>query len=222
MLARVLLGGLAIGRVLAGTTVDPAVLDACPGYTASNMKAEGGTLTASLKLAGKACNVFGTDISSLALKVVYETGEWAVTFYMLNTVGFNASLLATRIHVTITDPTSARYEVPESVLPRPSSANPVNPKSAAIKFSYTTSPFSFAIQRTSTNEVLFSTASHPIIYEPQYLRVKTNLAVNANIYGLGEHTNDFRLDPDNTTLTLWSRDAYSVPEGTNLYAFHST
>ncbi|KAJ7891281.1 alpha-glucosidase [Mycena olivaceomarginata] len=196
MLARVLLGGLAIGRVLAGTTVDPAVLDACPGYTASNVKAEGGILTASLKLAGKACNVFGTDIPSLALKVVYET--------------------ATRIHVTITDPTSARYEVPESVLPRPSSANPVNPKSAAIKFSYTTSPFSFAIQRTSTNEVLFSTASHPIIYEPQYLRVKTNLAVNANIYGLGEHTNDFRLDPDNTTLTLWSRDAYSVPEGTNL------
>ncbi|KAJ7348933.1 alpha-glucosidase [Mycena albidolilacea] len=200
MLTRVLLGGLAIGRVLAGTTVDPAVLDACPGYTASNVKAEGGTLTASLKLAGKACNVFGTDIPSLALKVVYET--------------------ATRIHVKITDPTSARYEVPESVLPRPSSANPVNPKSAAIKFSYTTSPFSFAIQRTSTNEVLFSTASHPIIYEPQYLRVKTNLAVNANIYGLGEHTNDFRLDPDNTTLTLWSRDAYSVPEGTNLYGNH--
>ncbi|KAJ7253344.1 alpha-glucosidase [Mycena haematopus] len=175
MLARVLLSGLAISRVLAGTTVDPAVLDACPGYTASKVEVNGGTLTASLKLAGKACNVFGTDIPSLSLQVVYET--------------------ANRIHVKITDPTSARYEVPESVLPRPSGANPVNPKSAAIKFTYTTSPFTFAIQRTSTNEVLFSTASHPIIYEPQYLR----------------HTNDFRLDPDNTTLTLWSRDAYGVP-----------
>ncbi|KAK7014854.1 glycoside hydrolase family 31 protein [Favolaschia claudopus] len=200
MLARVLFGSLLLGRVLAGTTPDPAVLDACPGYTASNVKVNGGTLTASLKLAGEACNVYGTDIPSLSLEVVYET--------------------TTRIHVKITDASSARYEVPESVLPRPSSAHPVNPKTAAIKFSYTTSPFSFAIQRTSNNEVLFSTASHPIIFEPQYLRVKTNLAANANIYGLGEHTNDFRLNPDNTTLTLWSRDAYGVPTGSNLYGNH--
>ncbi|KAJ7118925.1 alpha-glucosidase [Mycena epipterygia] len=198
--ARVLLASFGIAHVLAGTTVDPAVLDACPGYTASNVKVQGGTLTASLKLAGKACNVFGTDIPSLSLEVVYET--------------------TSRIHVKITDPTSARYEVPESVLPRPSGANPVSPKSAAIKFNYTTSPFSFSILRTSTSEVLFSTASHPIIYEPQYLRVKTNMAANANIYGLGEHTNTFRLDPDNTTLTLWSRDAYGIPTGSNLYGNH--
>ncbi|KAJ6606229.1 alpha-glucosidase [Mycena vulgaris] len=191
IVARVILASLAIGRVLGGTTVDPALLDACPGYTASNVKIQGGTLTASLKLAGKACNVFGSDIPSLSLKVVYETRS--------------------RIHVKITDPTSARYEVPESVLPRPSSANP---------FKYTTSPFSFSILRTSTSEVLFSTASHPIIYEPQYLRVKTNLAANANIFGLGEHTNSFRLDPDNTTLTLWSRDAYGIPTGSNLYGNH--
>ncbi|KAJ6630222.1 glycoside hydrolase family 31 protein [Mycena sp. CBHHK59/15] len=197
---RVLLTGLAITGVLGGTTVDPAVLDACPGYTATNVNVYGGTLTASLKLAGKACNVFGTDIKTLALKVVYETSS--------------------RIHVKITDPTSARYEVPESVLPRPSSANPVSPQSAAIRFNYTTSPFAFSIVRAATSEVLFSTASHPIIYEPQYLRVKTNLAANANIYGLGEHTNTFRLDPDNTTLTLWSRDAYGIPTGSNLYGNH--
>ncbi|KAJ6469014.1 alpha-glucosidase [Mycena vitilis] len=200
MLTRVLLGGLAIACVIAGTTVDPAVLDACPGYTASDVKVQGGTLTASLKLAGTACNVFGTDIPSLSLKVVYETTN--------------------RIHVKITDPASARYEVPDSVLPRPSDANPVSPKASSIQFNYTTSPFSFSIVRTSTKEVLFSTASHPIIYEPQYLRVKTNLAANANIYGLGEHTNTFRLDPDNTTLTLWSRDAYGVPTGSNLYGNH--
>jgi hypothetical protein len=89
MLVRVLLGGLAIGRVLAGTTVDPAVLDACPGYTASNVKVVGGTMTASLKLAGKACNVFGTDLASLSLKVVYETSEWT-TIYSI--VGFKRVL----------------------------------------------------------------------------------------------------------------------------------
>ncbi|KAF7294555.1 Glycoside hydrolase family 31 protein [Mycena indigotica] len=192
--------GFAVSSVLAGTNVDPKVLDACPGYTASNVKVLGGTLTAALKLAGKACNVFGDDIPSLSLKVVYETKN--------------------RIHVKITDASSARYEVPESVLPRPSAANPVPPLLANIQFKYTTSPFSFSIVRTSTSEVLFSTASHPIIFESQYLRVKTALPSNANIYGLGEHTNSFRLNPNNTTLTLWSRDAYGVPSGSNLYGNH--
>jgi hypothetical protein len=42
--------------------VDPAVLDACPGYNAN------------LVLAGKPCNVFGNDIKVLNLTVVYETG----------------------------------------------------------------------------------------------------------------------------------------------------
>lgn len=96
----------------------------------------------------------------------------------------------------------------------------VSPHSAEIQFNYTTSPFSFSIVRTSTHEVLFSTASHPIIFEQQYLRVKTNLPDNANIYGLGEHTNPFRLSTDNTTLTLWSRDAPGIPVGTNLYGNH--
>jgi alpha-glucosidase len=76
-----LLTGLAVHGALAGTTVDPAVLDACPGYSATNVKVQGGRLTASLKLAGKTCNVFGTDIGALALEVVYETsgfqGWWA-------------------------------------------------------------------------------------------------------------------------------------------------
>ncbi|KAF7298389.1 putative alpha/beta-glucosidase agdC [Mycena kentingensis (nom. inval.)] len=199
-LARVVFVAISVGRVLAGTNVDPAVLDACPGYSASDVKVQGGTLTASLKLAGAACNVFGQDIPSLSLKVVYETKN--------------------RIHLKITDASAARYEVPESVLPRPSAAHPVSPQSAAIKFNYTTSPFGFSIIRSSTSEVLFSTASHPIIFEPQYLRVKTNLPQNANIFGLGEHTNTFRLDPDNTTLTLWSRDSYGVPTGSNLYGNH--
>lgn len=68
--------------------------------------------------------------------------------------------------------------------------------------------------------MLFSTATHPLIFEPQYLRVKTNLPENANIYGLGEHTNPFHLPIANTTLTLWSRDAYGIGVGTNLYGNH--
>ena len=126
----------------------------------------------------------------------------------------------TRIHVKITDASKERYEVPESVLPRPKADPFTLPHSSAIQFNYTTSPFSFSIVRNSNKEVLFSTGSHPIIFEPQYLRVKTDLPTNANLYGLGEHTDTFRLSTHNYTRTLWSRDAYGVPNGTNLYGNH--
>ncbi|OBZ75819.1 putative alpha/beta-glucosidase agdC [Grifola frondosa] len=183
-----------------GTVTDHVVLDACPGYAAQAVVVKGPKLTADLVLEGKACNVFGTDIESLKLEVTYET--------------------ETRIHLKITDPSTMRYEVPQSVLPRPGAESSISPKTAAIRFNFTASPFTFSIYRASTSEVLFSTASHPLIFEPQYLRLKTNLPTDANIYGLGEHTETFRLPTHNFTRTLWSRDAYGVPNGTNLYGNH--
>lgn len=50
-------------------------LKACPGYKASNVKTTSTGLTADLKLAGPACNVYGTDLNNLVLEVTYETGE---------------------------------------------------------------------------------------------------------------------------------------------------
>ena len=105
------------------------------------------------------------------------------------------------------------------MLPRPG-GHLKDLSTAAIVFNYTESPFSFTISRSRTSEVLFSTASYPLIFEPQYLRVKTALPPNANIYGLGEHTHTFRLPTKNTTRTLWSRDSFGVPPGTNLYGNH--
>ncbi|KAF8318802.1 hypothetical protein DL93DRAFT_2124857 [Clavulina sp. PMI_390] len=178
-------------------------VDACPGYKATNVKTSGNTLSATLTLAGTACNVYGPDLQSLKLQVTYETTD--------------------RIHVKIGDTAGTRYEVPESVLPRPSASKPaISPSSAAIQFKYTTSPFTFSIVRPKTGEVLFGTsAQYPLIFEQQYLRLKTGaLPADANIYGLGEHTETFRLPNDNFTRTLWSRDAYSVPPGTNLYGNH--
>ncbi|KIJ63376.1 glycoside hydrolase family 31 protein [Hydnomerulius pinastri MD-312] len=192
---------LAAASIAHAEWVDPSVLDACPGYKVQNVHTSGAQLTADLVLAGTGCNVFGADIQKLALQVTYETD--------------------TRIHMKITDPATQRYEVPASVLPRPSvSGFHGSTKNAAIQFNYTTSPFSFSVYRTKTHEVLFSTGKHPLIFEPQYLRLKTDLPVNANIYGLGEHTDSFRLPNFNTTRTLWSRDAYGVPTGSNLYGNH--
>jgi alpha-glucosidase len=58
---------------LRAPSTDP--LASCPGYKASNVKATSSSLTADLKLAGHACNVYGTDLTDLTLSVVYETGE---------------------------------------------------------------------------------------------------------------------------------------------------
>ncbi|KAL1754868.1 glycoside hydrolase family 31 protein [Schizophyllum commune] len=177
--------------------VDPARLDACAGYNlASVEQADNKQLRATLKQAGD-CGVFGDDIPELKLEATYETNQ--------------------RIHMKITDAANQRYEIPEDLIPRPGASDDAGQDTAEINFNYTESPFSFTVYRTSTDEVLFNTASHPLIFEDQYLRVKTSLPDGANIYGLGEHTHGFRLDNHDTTLTLLSP---FVPTGTNLYGSH--
>lgn len=49
--------------------------DACPGYKASNFHQTQTTFTADLTLAGKPCNVYGTDLAHLKLEVDHETGK---------------------------------------------------------------------------------------------------------------------------------------------------
>lgn len=46
----------------------------CPGYKASNVKAtNGNTVSADLRLAGPACNTYGTDLDDLRLEIDYQT-----------------------------------------------------------------------------------------------------------------------------------------------------
>jgi alpha-glucosidase len=52
------------------------ILDACPGYTASNVVQTDSSLTADLTLAGTACNQFGNDLHDLKLVVEYQTSEF--------------------------------------------------------------------------------------------------------------------------------------------------
>lgn len=56
-------------------TVSDEDLDACPGYTASDVQTTAYSLSAKLKLAGDSCNVYGPDLTSLKLSVTYETCE---------------------------------------------------------------------------------------------------------------------------------------------------
>ena len=52
-----------------------ATLSSCPGYRASGVETTGNGLTATLTLAGTACNVYGTDLEELTLTVEYQSGR---------------------------------------------------------------------------------------------------------------------------------------------------
>ncbi len=56
--------------------LDAARLDVCPGYDAVNVKMTTFSLEAGLNIRGeKGCGVYGPDLSTLKLRVKYETGE---------------------------------------------------------------------------------------------------------------------------------------------------
>ncbi|TPX12191.1 uncharacterized protein E0L32_007077 [Thyridium curvatum] len=171
----------------------------CPGYKASNVKTSDTGLTADLALAGAACNAYGDDLQNLTLTVTYETDN--------------------RLHVKIQDAANDVYQVPASVFPRPQAAG-VKPDSSKLKFDFKESPFSFKVSRASSGEVLFDTSAANLVFESQYLRLRTKLPENPNLYGLGEHTDPFRLNTTDYIRTLWSQDAYGTPQGANLYGNH--
>jgi len=130
------------------------------------------------------------------------------------------NLTAERLHVKIFDAEEQVFQIQESVWPRPSDDEGVSPEDSALSFTWTDSPFSFAIKRKETNETLFDTSAASLVFESQYLRLRTALPPSPNLYGLGESTDHFHLNTTNYTRTLWNRDAYGTPEGSNLYGAH--
>ncbi|KAK5111910.1 hypothetical protein LTR62_004642 [Meristemomyces frigidus] len=175
-------------------------LASCPGYTASNVQTSDTGLTASLSLAGTACNAYGADLTDLTLTVEYQSEQ--------------------RLHVLIQDKANQVYQVPSSVFTRPSVTTVGCQNTADLVFNYVESPFSFSVVRRSNNETLFDTSAATLIFESQYLRLRTALPSSPSLYGLGESTDPFMLNTTNYTRTFWNRDAYLTPTGTNLYGDH--
>lgn len=89
-----------------------------------------------------------------------------------------------------------------------------------MEFSFEESPFSFRAVRKSTGEILFDSSAAPLVFQDEYIRLRTALPQNPNLYGLGEHSDSFRLNTIDYTRTLWSRDSYGIPSGSNLYGNH--
>lgn len=92
--------------------------------------------------------------------------------------------------------------------------------SSNIKFEYEEEPFSFSIKRADTDEVLFDTSAAALIFESQYLRLRTSLPDDPYLYGLGEHNDPMRLNTTEYVRTLWNQDSYGIPGGANLYGAH--
>lgn len=107
----------------------------------------------------------------------------------LQTCGTNI-ILDTRLHVLIEDAAQQVYQVPGSVFPRPASTGVKN-GSSELEFEYVDlpdEPFSFTVKRRSSGEILFDSSAASLIFEDQYVRLRTALPENPNLYGTGEHT----------------------------------
>lgn len=81
------LAAVAVAATGAAASIIPrqstgAAADSCPGYKASNVLTSygGSTLTATLSLAGTACNAYGDDLTDLTLTVEYQTGMVTSTY----------------------------------------------------------------------------------------------------------------------------------------------
>ncbi|KAL5118895.1 hypothetical protein ACEQ8H_003218 [Pleosporales sp. CAS-2024a] len=174
--------------------------NACPGYAASNVTKTDSSLTADLTLAGTACNVYSDDITHLKLVVEYQTNE--------------------RLHVKIYDAALQVFQVHEEVLPRPSNNNvSASGSDVLLQFDLVEKPFSFTVKRKDTGEILFDTSAVPLVFEKQYVRLRTNLPTGPNIYGLGEHSDSFRFGTNYERVLLNSESPF-IPQKSNLYGTH--
>ena len=119
----------------------------------------------------------------------------------------------------IEDRDEDRYHVPPEIFKAPESRPPQDESLLEFKI-VDHDNFSFQVLRRDTDEILFDSSGTSLIYARQYLRLRTWLPKDPNLYGLGEHTDPFRLRTKDYTRTLWNRDAGAVPEGENLYGSH--
>lgn len=134
-----------IGAPILPNILDPDAIDAqsvCPGYSASNVVRTISGLAATLNLAGKPCNIYGTDIDTLNLTVEYQSSD----------------RLSVKISPAILDASNVtQYNLRNDLLIQPTID--VDAGSTSLKtdlsFVWTNDPtFSFSIYRISTGDVL--------------------------------------------------------------------
>ena len=196
------------GQPVLPTVEDPHAVDAqtvCPGYQATNVQQQQYGITATLTLAGQACNAYGTDIDSLDLSVEQQS----------------ADRLHVEIKPTYTDASNSSWYEPVSIINKPtldpdaSQTVPMND----LNFTWGNDPsLWFSVVRKSNGETLFTTQGSQIIFEDQFVEIKSPLPQDYNLYGLGESIHNFRLST-NFTKTMYAADVGDVIDA-NIYGTH--
>ncbi|KAL8942209.1 MAG: hypothetical protein Q9216_001785 [Gyalolechia sp. 2 TL-2023] len=197
------------GESLLPNINDPDATDAqavCPGYTATNVERTDFGLTATLNLAGPACNVYGTDIDRLNLTIEYQS----------------ADRLAVRVVPAYIDTSnSSQFVLPTELIHQPTIDDDAESSSLTsdLGLVWSNDPtFSFSVFRKSTGDMLFSSEGTKLVYENQFVEFVSTLPENYNLYGLGETIHGLRLG-NNFTKTMWAADI-GDPIDLNIYGSH--
>lgn len=173
----------------------------CPGYKAENVKKSANGLTANLKLAGDNCNVYGVDIEELDLKVEYQDDN---------------RLSVKLVPSHITKDNESHYLIPSDILPEGKSGHAAH---SDLDFEYSNDPsFWFKVVRKSTGDTIFSTEGSKLVFENQFIELKTQLPKDHNLFGLGETLDSFKIPPG-TVKTLFNADIGDEALA-NLYGSH--
>ncbi|KAL8848936.1 MAG: hypothetical protein Q9221_006030 [Calogaya cf. arnoldii] len=198
------IGATLIPNIEDTEATDPQIV--CPGYNASNVKRTASGLTATLNLAGQACNVYGTDIETLNLTVEYQS----------------ADRLAVRIVPSNVDASnSSQYILPTEFVYQPTVDADAGMSSLTndLSFVWSNDPtFSFSVYRKSTGDTLFSSRGTKFVFENQFIEFASTMPENYNLYGLGETIHGLRLG-NNFTKTMWAADI-GDPIDLNIYGSH--
>ena len=182
-----------VGATLIPNINDPEAVDAqtvCPGYTGSNVVRTQYGLTATLNLAGDACNIYGTDIDILNLTVEYQSAD-----------RLSVNIVPTYIDASNT----SQFILPDHLVYRPSVDSDAADSSldSDLNFVWSNEPtFSFSVYRVSTGDVLFSTVGTKLVFENQFVEFVSALPENYNLYGLGETIHGLRLGNNFTKVCL--------------------
>ena len=186
----------AVGATLLPNIEDPQAVDAqtvCPGYKASDVESNDLGFTATLTLAGRACNVYGNDIETLNLSVEYQS----------------AQRLAVRISPAAIDASNQSfYVLPDYIVtqPGPDADAIASSLDNDLSFTWDNDPsFSFTVYRKSTGDAIFSTAGTKLVFEDQFIEFVSALPENYNLFGLGETIHGLRLG-NNFTKTMYAAD----------------
>ncbi|KAL9620872.1 MAG: hypothetical protein Q9160_004654 [Pyrenula sp. 1 TL-2023] len=194
-----------VGANVVPNVLDPQAVDAqsvCSGYTASNVVENASGFTASLALAGEACNVYGTDIEDLTLTVEYQTDQ-----------RLRVSILPSTLDAS----NSSFYVLSDDLVPSGSGAS--IPEDNDLSFAWNNDPsFGFTVTRKVTGDVIFDTTGTQLVFEDQFVEFVTAEPPDYNLYGLGETIHGLRLG-NNFTKTMWAADI-GDPIDYNIYGSH--